>query len=90
VDRRCRQTSIDGGTNKQLYRMKMDQTSRRHPRQNLNRNFIEGILLCSEDLQLDLLQIRQNNHICGMTTRLGPQRLSSGLVNIIGLYFALF
>jgi hypothetical protein len=34
--------------------MKMDQTSRRHRRQNLNRNFIEGILLCSEELHLDL------------------------------------
>jgi hypothetical protein len=60
MNRTRRQTSVDGGTNKQLYRIEMDQTSRHHPFQNLNRNFIEDILLCAEDLRLDVSQIRQN------------------------------
>ena len=79
----CGQDSIDGGTNKQLYLMKMGQTSRRHPRQNLNRNFIEEILLCSEDLQLDLSYIRQNQPHLWYDYVFG-----SAETIIIGLYFA--
>lgn len=75
----------------------MDQTSRRDSRlynhlgQKLNSEFIEDILLCSEDLQRDVAtNSSKSNRIDGIATCFGLQRPSSGLVNIIVLYFDLF
>lgn len=90
VDRSCRQTSIDGGTNKQLYRMKMDQTSTASSTSEPESEFYGRYPAAFGRPSIrSVMNSSKHNHICGMAACLGLQR-PSGLVNKTGLYFGLF